>query len=301
MRYLLTVILSVLLFFSDIPTGYCQPYIDLLNIKFENSPNAGIFRRNNTSNHFAYSSANLDLPRVFKKDSSIFVLNPFGEIWNLHVQMQDTIPDHFHSQDLSLQSVGAAFIFIHPVSGKWGYILSAIPRWNGYQGRLFQNSFQMGGAVLITYKKRQDLQYKLGLYYNSEFSGPFFVPLFGIYWQMDKRNSLFGIMPGKLTYEHKLNKMFFYGAAFRAITNSYKTGTITSTRDENYVRIDENQITVYADFYPIKRVVLNFEAGHSVFRRVRFGDVGGKPGYYFIEKMNDDIVFSVSLAYRIRN
>ena len=80
----------------------------------------------------------------------------------------------------------------------------------------------MGGVLLAGYTKNTNLKYKFGVYVNNEFFGVFVMPLAGIDWRINDRNNLFGILPGRLTFELKLNNNFYAGANFRAITNSYR-------------------------------------------------------------------------------
>ena len=86
----------------------------------------------------------------------------------------------------------------------------------------------MVGAILDSYKKKQQLTWKLSLYYNMELSGEYFVPLIGIDWRIDKNNNLFGVLPGNLVFEHKVNHWFYCGADFNAITNTYDAGFINN-------------------------------------------------------------------------
>src|SRR5438874_792713 len=80
----------------------------------------------------------------------------------------------------------------------------------------------------------------------KSFSENFFVPLIGIDWQINPRDVLFGVLPGSLWFEHKVNQNFFYGGTFRALTNSYRLQTIDPCASgdcsgKNYLRIDDNQ------------------------------------------------------------
>ncbi|MBK8521472.1 MAG: hypothetical protein IPL54_11610 [Chitinophagaceae bacterium] len=124
---------------------------------------------------------------------------------------------------------------------------------------------QVGGAFIISNTRNENLTWKLGIYVNNELFGLFVMPLSGIDWRINARNNLFGILPGNLTYEHKINDHFYYGANFRAITNSY-------AKSNSYWRIDENQLGLYLDTYFNKNLVLNIEAGHSLFRKIRTGE-----------------------------
>ena len=121
------------------------------------------------------------------------------------------------------------------------------------------------------------------------------MPLFGIDWQIDKKNCLFGVLPGNLIFQHFASPMLAYGVSFRAQTNSYNKPSA------NFIRFDENQLGGFLDFYLQKHVVMNLEAGHSMLRQIRTGklkDCNCK-GRYIDLKANDNIYLKLSLAYRI--
>ena len=109
---------------------------------------------------------------------------------------------------------------------------------------------QAGGAFIVSNKRNENLTWRLGLYVNNDLFGLFVMPLAGIDWKINARNNLFGILPGNLTYEHKINEHFYYGANFRAITNSY-------AKSNGYWLIDENQLGLHLDTYLTKNLVLN--------------------------------------------
>lgn len=268
-----------------------QPYVDILNIKYTGSPNTGLIRRNEQPAKYETYSFNLNLPLLFKKDSSFLVFSPFGELWNLDIKNASYLPPQF--QCFALQTS-----YIKPISQNWTMTFSIIPRWNGYNGRWVDNNFQIGGAILMAYQRTNTLRYKFGFYYNSEFSGAFFMPLVGIDWRINAKNNIFGVLPGHLVWEHKLNKHVSYGANFRAITNTYRAGFINN---KNYfMRIDDNQLAIYSDIYFTKNIVLGVEVGHSVIRRFRMGYKDGAEKYFYKQKINDNLVLKAGLAYRIR-
>ena len=271
-----------------------QPFIDILQVRYTNSPDKGLHSDKNSKDNYQYFQANATLPYIFKKDSSMLVFTPFYEQYKTTIASINDMPDN-------VQSLAVPLNFVKPLSKKWGVTIGIIPRWNGYSGELFaKNSFQLGGLAMASFKKNDHLEYKFGIYYNSEFSGAFFMPLAGIDWQINKRNALFGILPGNLTFEHKWSKRFYGGAQFRAITNSYQAGYHNSNTTQKYFRIDENQLGLYADAYLSKNIVFTAEAGHSVFRRLRFGEADSKLGYYYAQKVNDNLYVSATVSYRIR-
>lgn len=160
---------------------------------------------------------------------------------------------------------------------------------------------QFGGIGLFSYKRNPNLTYRIGAYFNSEFSGPFLMLLAGIDWKINMNNNLFGVLPGMITYEHKATDWLYLGATFRAITNSYKVGPPSNTAYKNpFLRIDENQSGIFAAAYFKKRIAITLEAGHSILRKIRLGDMNGSTKYYSMDKVRNNLYLSGTVAYRIR-
>src|SRR5882672_2149206 len=113
-----------------------QPYLDLVNVRFQTSPNAGLVS-NSHSNKFNYYNTSLNLPLIFKKDSSMIVFSPFAERWEIRSEALPNLPDY-------LQSLALPVSGIKRLSSYWSLMLTAIPRWNGYKSRTFKSDFQFG-------------------------------------------------------------------------------------------------------------------------------------------------------------
>jgi hypothetical protein len=268
-----------------------QPYLDVVNVRYQLSPQTRTSTREDLENSFRYFNASLNVPIQFKKDSSILVFSPFFDRWDIEVQSEDISPVH---------SIAMPLTYIRKLNQRWTAAMTAIVRWNGHASGFVSQNFQSGGALLFTYRKRPNFSYKAGLYYNNEFFGHFFVPLVGIDWRIDDQNNLFGVLPGNLTFEHKLSKRFYYGATFRAISNSYKMDDEGLTGPAPFIRIEDNQAGVFADLYLTNGLVLNAEIAQSVFRRYRSGYEGDDQKYIFSPDIKENLVFKVALVYRVR-
>ncbi len=256
-----------------------QPYVDLLNTRYTSS----LFN-NKTATSFTHLYVGADLP--FKlKNNKLIVLSPFYDQWNI-----DSVNNKNYQPGVS--SMAMAMSAIVPLDKNyWTLTATAIPRFNSEALNL-HTGFQMGGVLLATYKKSASLKYKVGVYVNSEFFGLFIIPLAGIDWRINNKNYLFGVLPGRLTYEHQLSNAFYTGATFRAITASYRLN------NGSYLRIDDNQISAYLDWYAAKHVVFSGEMGYGVFRKLRTGFVHKE--YNAVYNWDDGIFFRLCAAYRIR-
>lgn len=284
-------ILAAVLLLSGGAVLTAQPYLDLVQVNATRSPGGGLWRQNQQTNSFSHLQADFTLPLIFKKDSSMLLFSPFTEHWWLDIP-NSGLPKHYTSWGMQLT-------LVKPLSENWTLNGVFAPRFNGWENAAFKNAFQAGGALLFAYRKSKTLTYKFGLYYNSEFSGPFFMPLAGIDWQVNKKTTIFGILPGSLNIERTPAKQFSYGLAFRAITNSYRDGLTAFTGQRGFMRVDENQLGLYTDLYLTKNLVWNLELGHSVFRRFRAGYQSNKPRFPYNDPMNDGVYLKTGLAYRL--
>ena len=111
-------------------------------------------------------------------------------------------------------------------------------------------------------------KFSLGVYSNSEFFGLFVVPLVGIDWKIDDRNYLFGVFPGRLSFEHQWDRHWYSGLSFRAPTNSYRI-----TNGE-YIRLDDAQLSLFLDYYLTKHLCLSLGNRLWVFPKTSYGHPG---------------------------
>lgn len=257
-----------------------QPFLDIVNTKYSNSPNTGLGNKVKNDVRIRYYNVSTNLPIQFNtKDALIF--SPFFETWQ--VQIKNNVQQHYYGIALPVSLVKSI-----PYT-RWSVLLTGIVRMND-SSISKRTNMQAGGAFIVNYERKKNLTWKLGLYVNNELFGLFVMPLAGIDWKINERNNLFGVLPGNLTYEHKINDRFYYGANFRAITNSYGNAN-------GYWRIDENQLGLYLDTYFNKNIVLNVETGHSFYRNIRTGIKNVSENNAGVK---DNLYARIHLAYRIR-
>lgn len=144
---------------------------------------------------------------------------------------------------------------------------------------------------MAVYKKRENLKYKLGVYYNREFFGTFILPLLGIDWNINDRTNLFGILPGNMTLEYKINSSLYGGINFKSITNSFRFDGLT------FLKVSDNYLKLFLDYYLIKKIVISFEAGRSILRKY---SIGHENEPLIRIDLNDGLLLKAGLAYRIR-
>ena len=250
-------------------TVFAQPYLDIVKLNYSYSPKQGVNEKTSPvrSNFF---TADVTFPIELKKDGDAFIINPF---FTNNVGEVSTTDFHVISGGLFLGFLKK------DIFKNWNLLSSFIVRQNKEAEVKSDDNWQYGAVILTTWKKSQDLSFKFGLYYNKEFFGNYFMPLIGLDWKIDSKNNLFGVLPGNMIFEHKVTSKFYYGFAFRALTNSYREETIDpcfsgDCSGKNYLRIDDNPLGIYADTYLSKKIVFSAEAGYTILRRYRYGFKG---------------------------
>lgn len=164
-------------------------------------------------------------------------------------------------------------------------------RWNG-EKTFGDQTFQVGGAAFVSFARKPKQKFRLGLYTNAEFFGLFMWPLLGADWRIDEKNYIFGLLPGRMTFEHEWTKKFYGGITFRALTNSFRMS------NGQYLRIADNQLSLYVDYYPAKRLCITLEPGYGIARKLRTGIQ--KKKYLTEVDMGDGPFIKLSTSYRIR-
>jgi len=273
---------------------FAQPCLDIVKFNYSYSPRSGL--GNNPiplESHFY--NIGVTVPIELKKDGDAFLLNPFFD----HNQ------GNVSTRDFDVVSQGVLLGFLKKdIFKNWNLLSSFILRRNKRAENKINDPWQYGGVILATWKRNQFASLKFGIYYNKEFFGNYFIPLIGIDWKINEKNNLFGVLPGNLSFEHKVSETFYYGSTFRALTNSYRLPTIDpcfsgDCSAKNYLRIDDNQFGVFSDVYFSKKLVLNAEIGYTILRWYRFG-FKGKDIHLRTDYKNDNFYFRTSLAYRLR-
>jgi hypothetical protein len=269
-----------------------QPYIDLVSAYYSHSPGKGL-DESNTLRRFDHFRAQLNVPIVFKKDSSVLLINPVVE--RRYISLDESVGTK------SLNGMFMLVSFTKKLNDRWSVMLGGIPRWNGESSVPTDEKFQIGGVAWVTRTIHPQLKIRAGLYYNREFFGNFFMPVVGIEWKINKNSYLFGNLPSSLVYENRLNNFFSLGAVFRTFPNSYKIVPLTAHPENDYYRTTDIQLGIFTDFYLAKKIVLNIEGGYSVSRTLRNGDEdGGGRDTEITLSDKGNYYMRASLQYRLR-
>lgn len=191
------------------------------------------------------------------------------------------------------------------LNSTWSFLTIIIPKISSDKLKINRHTYQVGGAFIIKYKKRNSLKYELGLYYNREFFGNYFMPLIGIDWKINSRSYLYGEFPNSLTFEYKLidNKLYT-GINYKGIVASFR---LNNHQGQYYVReghpfFGDNQFRLFLNYYILKNIVLYVETGYSVCRYYQqYNEADQKevtiPVY---STFKDNLIVGGGLTFRVR-
>lgn len=274
-------VVFILIFFP----AWCkaQPFIDLVSAYYQYS--AADKPKNNNTIYTGLASVAVTLP--LQVDSDYIVINPVYENFRM------TFPFRFTDREFHVGYI--PITWLHRWNAKWKTAFVFIPRISSLlDSEIGQRDIQYGGAILTTKQKSETFKYKFGVYYNTEFFSNFFMPLLGIDWNINPKWNLFGVLPGSMNIEYKFRKSIHAGLMFRSITNSYRTF------DYNFIRVNDNHLKFFLDFYLSKKQVISVEAGHTILRNYRSGYRKSGDADYYSMNVTDGYLFRIAYSFRLR-
>jgi hypothetical protein len=275
--------------------GVSQPYVDILNTSaqsLQSNYKDALNSKNTTTNYFL----NLTIPLVLDSQNT-FIIRFYGE------NLQSTIKNDLYTQTNNLYSTLLPIGLQHETKNrKWKFMGLVMPKLSSdFKAKISSYDLQVGGYGLATYTLNKKLRIKAGLFYNREFFGNFFVPLFAIDWDATDRLKLYGVLPTTYRIEYAIVKQKLYaGLAFKSYTRSYRL----SDANHDYVKNAELQTKAFLDIYIKKKFVLFAEFGRTISYSPLAYLYQTKTEAQYIPiytKIQDAFFFNVGLALRIRN
>ncbi len=196
-------------------------------------------------------------------------------------------------------------------SDKWSGTYFLIPKLASDFKDLSGKDFQIGAIVLMKYNKRDNLNYKLGAYYNTELFGPLIVPLFGLYYlSANKKFETNLTLPFLADANYKVHERLNVGINFNGLVRSYRLSDIPESDQGGYVVKASNEVFSYLKFNLSKSLSIQTRVGYSIGRSYRVYAESDKitVGSILIkvgddrEQLNTDFedgfIYQASLLYR---
>lgn len=291
-RNLLCIFVLVSLFAGKLAA---QPFADIISANYQMYSATYTDSAKGQKNYTDDAFFNFFLPKVFKNGNTLLVrLN--GESMNATIS-----PDSAYSYRLSSVSLPLGFKFVTK-NKKWETIVIGIPKLaSDFRGSVNAHDWQLGGVFLQHFVPNEKLKIKLGLYYNREAFGNFFMPLVGVDWKINKRLNLYGVLPSNYRFEVNIIKDRLYtGLCFKSATRSF---SLSQKNNYDYVRYNEQQIKLFVDCFVYKKILVFAEAGYSTSENPMQYSFGTKTETYvnpIFTRLKNYPIFNVGVAYRVR-
>jgi len=170
---------------------------------------------------------------------------------------------------------------------------------------------QVGVVGIMKYKKSDHINYKFGMYYNSELFGPFFVPMVGMYYLSPNKKFETNIMlPLQADVNYKLIPFMNIGVNFNGQIRSYHLTDITPTHHSTYIARSTNEFYAYLKFNVTKGLSITTKVGQSLGRSYKVYDEDDKvtfglPATFIGHKrqqlntnFSNGMIFQAALIYR---
>lgn len=196
-------------------------------------------------------------------------------------------------------------------SDKWSGSYILLPKLASDFKRIGRRDFQFGAIALFKYSKRENLHYKLGAYYNTELSGPFFVPLFGLYSISNNKKVETNLtLPFLVDVSYKLHPLLNIGVNFSGQQRSYHLNDPTPNAKGGYVVKSTNEVCGYLKFNLSKGLSLHTRMGYAMDRsyrvyddseKISFGSILLKVGDHRTQlntDFSDGFIYQASMIYR---
>jgi hypothetical protein len=251
-----------------------QSYVDVIKLNYNNT-SQNSFENSNAKTRVEEFDLETTLPIVLNARTNFLT----GFIYE-HIQtklFEDGAIEKFSSFSLKI-----GINKTH--SAKWSGTYVLIPRIASDFNQISKKDFQLGGYGLLKYTRNENVSYKLGLYANSELSGPWFVPLFGLYYlSPGKKLEVNLTVPILADVNYALHSKIAIGFNYSGQIRSYHLTKISSTEKNGYVTRATNDVSGYFKFSVSKSIIVQTKVGRSVGR------------YYRVYEENDKVTVGFPL------
>lgn len=246
-------ILYIILFFCWQQSN-AQDYIDLMKFYYSPTPTNNFVDTTGDA-HLSEIGVDITLPLKLN-DKTTIVTGVFWE--DITTQLAPEI------NRISFSTFNLRIGLNQKHSEKWSGTYLLLPKISSDLKNIDNRHFQMGFLGLLKRNYSVKKNYSLGLYYNHELFGPFFVPLIGFYRKTNKLEFNF-TLPIWADINYAFHKKISIGATFSAFVRSYFLGEFGNS----YVVKKNNELFAYLQYNLGKNILLQGKIGHSIGRSFR--------------------------------
>lgn len=232
---------------------HSQHYVDLFSVNYTQSSAASYA---NSSEKTAISNFEIALTiPIIINDKSVFIT---GIDFNKNAIQ---LFPNYNNNSLFLTRLKAGMKIQH--SEKWSGTYLFLPKVASDYINITTNDLYLGGAIVFKYNKKENLNYKFGIYASNEAYGFFVSPLLGMYYKSP--NSKFEMnvtFPTDLDLNYSATKKTKIGIDYSAVGKSFKMTTENS--QTSYVENNSLQFSTYIQNNSIfKNILFRIKAGFS--------------------------------------
>jgi len=287
--------------FALLSTCFCleiaaQDYIDLAKLHYTTTPTNN-FDSIDGNTSVTEIGADITLPIKLNDKNAIIT----GFYWeSLKVKLFPL------SNNTTFSTINVKLGLNKKHSQKWSGTYLFLPKISSDLEEVSAKGFQFGGLVLMKYSKKDNFKYNIGLYYNKELFGSFFVPILGFYYKSPNKKFEANVsLPVWADVNYKLTHWFSIGSNFSSSVKSYYL-----TNNDAYVVKKTNETYGYLQLKLKKSFLIQTKMGFSVGRSFKIYnqddqvDLGlsafrfGDDRTVLNPTFKDGLVFKVRLLYR---
>jgi hypothetical protein len=243
--------------------GFSQNYVDLLKVNLNTTPN-NTFDSSSVKTKVNEVMVDFTIPIKLNEKTSLIT----GLIYE-NIQTKLFEEGNVKSFGSSTLKLGINNKFNEKLSGT----LVLLPKIASDFKSIGNKDFQVGAIGILKIKKHDNLNYKIGLYYNSELFGPFFVPMFGFYYLSPNKKFEANVMlPLQGDVNYKIIPFMSIGCNYNGLNRSYHLNYYNGS----YVSKFSNELYAYLKFDVTKKIIFQTKVGQSLGRKYKVYDENDK-------------------------
>ena len=235
-----------------------QKHIDIVKLSYSNTP-LNKFEDSQEKTNVSQYAMELNFPVVLNEKHTLLT-GVFGN--RSRLKFDDNISNY-----LNVNTIGLKIGLNSNYSDKWSGTYLLLPKLSSDLANVSEDDFQLGVVALANYKKRENLKFKFGFYFNTESYGSLFVPLVGLYY-LSPNNKLETnlTLPLKADVNYLLSKIISVGMNFDGLGSSYNLNEVIYTPTGEYLTIKSNELFGYFRFKIGESFNVKTKAGYSFYR-----------------------------------
>ena len=293
-KIILTFCFSFFVFYS-----WSQNYVDILKVYHTYGVNSKFDSSSNSTN---YRETGLDFTLPIKLNKKTAILS--GVLTEAYRFKINATTNSFEN----LYSTGIKLGINQKFSEKLNATFMVIPRLTStHKFKLSNKDYQTIGIAQLKYQRKPNLKYNIGVIYITDLGGPFFVPIFGLYYQSpSKKWEMNYVLPLWADANYKITKWLWSGVNFKSALRSFYLGN----EQNSYLALLITELNAYLKFGLTKNILLETKVGTSFLRSARtyrYGDqydVGisivklGDDREQLNTDFEDGLIYKLRLIYR---